>query len=421
MGALVPDDRIDSWKAIAAYLNRDIRTVRRWEALGLPVKRVPGGRGVSVFAFKTEIDAWLKASGNDRAAQDVAPEPAVAAAPATAPAATRGRGLSRQWIGVAAAIAIVGAIVVVWRLRTPTFGAGGMRLDVTTDAVTALDAAGTELWRHRFDPAFQTALSEVAERWRVVQRTPPLAYVATSHAMDRATGIVRGGELLQFAANGAVQRTFSFADTIELGGRSFAAPWAITAFAVDDSRGAPRVAVAAHHYLWSPSVVAVLDSSFARTSRFVHDGWIEAVRWIDADHLLVGGFSQVQDAGLVGIVDVSKAEARAIKMVALPRTELNRVTASRFNRAVLERAADRIVARTIEMPAADHEPAEALYELSPQLDLVSASFSARYWMEHRVLEQQKKIDHGRDACPDRGGPRKIVVWLPESGWTPAFQ
>jgi len=26
-----PEDRLDSWKEIAAYLNRDVTTVQRWE------------------------------------------------------------------------------------------------------------------------------------------------------------------------------------------------------------------------------------------------------------------------------------------------------------------------------------------------------------------------------------------------------
>jgi len=54
-----PRQRLDSWKAIAAYLRRDLATVRRWERdLGLPVYRV-GGTGRSVFAYAHEIDAWL--------------------------------------------------------------------------------------------------------------------------------------------------------------------------------------------------------------------------------------------------------------------------------------------------------------------------------------------------------------------------
>jgi Tol biopolymer transport system component len=58
-----PDDRLDSWKEIAAYLNRTERTVSRWEKRGLPVYRVPGGQNQAVFAYKPEIDAWLKRGG----------------------------------------------------------------------------------------------------------------------------------------------------------------------------------------------------------------------------------------------------------------------------------------------------------------------------------------------------------------------
>jgi TolB-like protein/Tfp pilus assembly protein PilF len=52
-------DRLDSWKEIAAYLKREIRTVQRWEkSLGLPVHRLGDQQGV--FAYKLEIDAWWR-------------------------------------------------------------------------------------------------------------------------------------------------------------------------------------------------------------------------------------------------------------------------------------------------------------------------------------------------------------------------
>lgn len=54
------DRRLDSWKEIADYLGRDVRTAVRWEKdKGLPVRRLPGGKRQSVFAFTAEIDAWL--------------------------------------------------------------------------------------------------------------------------------------------------------------------------------------------------------------------------------------------------------------------------------------------------------------------------------------------------------------------------
>ncbi len=56
--------RFDTWQEIAAYLQKDVRTARRWEhERGLPVRRAPGGKHGAVFAYRSEIDAWL-ASGS---------------------------------------------------------------------------------------------------------------------------------------------------------------------------------------------------------------------------------------------------------------------------------------------------------------------------------------------------------------------
>lgn len=52
-------DRLDSWKEIAAYTRRSVRTVRRWERQeGLPVHRHLHQKLGSVYAFKSEIEAW---------------------------------------------------------------------------------------------------------------------------------------------------------------------------------------------------------------------------------------------------------------------------------------------------------------------------------------------------------------------------
>ena len=54
-----PEDRLDSWKAIAAYLGRGVRTVQRWERdEGLPVHRLAHEKRGSVYARRAELDAW---------------------------------------------------------------------------------------------------------------------------------------------------------------------------------------------------------------------------------------------------------------------------------------------------------------------------------------------------------------------------
>jgi Tol biopolymer transport system component len=64
------EDRLDSWKEIAAYLNRDVTTVQRWEKReAMPVHRHVHDRLGSVYASRTELDAWIR-SRNLRAARE---------------------------------------------------------------------------------------------------------------------------------------------------------------------------------------------------------------------------------------------------------------------------------------------------------------------------------------------------------------
>src|SRR5258707_13846277 len=53
------NDRLDSWKEIACYLKRTVRTVQRWERYeALPVHRHLHHRANSVYARKSELDEW---------------------------------------------------------------------------------------------------------------------------------------------------------------------------------------------------------------------------------------------------------------------------------------------------------------------------------------------------------------------------
>jgi hypothetical protein len=54
-----PEQLLQAWKDIAAYMRRDVRTVQRWEKLlELPIHRLKDSRSGSVFAYKRELDAW---------------------------------------------------------------------------------------------------------------------------------------------------------------------------------------------------------------------------------------------------------------------------------------------------------------------------------------------------------------------------
>jgi hypothetical protein len=57
--AAASNDRLHSWKEIAAYLKRDVTTVRRWEKReGLPVHRHLHDRRDSVYAQPNSTGGW---------------------------------------------------------------------------------------------------------------------------------------------------------------------------------------------------------------------------------------------------------------------------------------------------------------------------------------------------------------------------
>ncbi len=70
------EERLDSWKAIAAYLGRDVTTVQRWEKReGMPVHRHLHDKRGSVYALAPELDAWLQSRRQSFAGEQDEKEP----------------------------------------------------------------------------------------------------------------------------------------------------------------------------------------------------------------------------------------------------------------------------------------------------------------------------------------------------------
>jgi hypothetical protein len=58
-----PPKLLTSWKEIACYLGKGVRTVQRWEqCFGLPVRRPTSAPRNIVSAIPQELDAWLSAN-----------------------------------------------------------------------------------------------------------------------------------------------------------------------------------------------------------------------------------------------------------------------------------------------------------------------------------------------------------------------
>ncbi len=95
-----PGVRLDGWKAIAAHLGRDIRTVQRWElSEHLPIHRLERGQRATAHAFTGELDDWI--------AKRV-PQPGPGVPTFVAPASR-----FRRWTVVVGVVVLSGAVIAV--------------------------------------------------------------------------------------------------------------------------------------------------------------------------------------------------------------------------------------------------------------------------------------------------------------------
>jgi Tol biopolymer transport system component len=136
-------DRLDSWKEIAVYLNRDVTTAQRWEKReGMPVHRHRHDRIGSVYAFRTELDAWARSRNLEASApngNNIAPPVAIAAEPRT-----RVPALKWWWAVPLAAVAALAVGIVLWLQGTDYFWRNPIanaRFQTITDWDGAVQAA----------------------------------------------------------------------------------------------------------------------------------------------------------------------------------------------------------------------------------------------------------------------------------------
>jgi Tol biopolymer transport system component len=109
--AEIHQDRLSSWKEIAAFLRCSEKTAGRWEKeRGLPVHRVPGGNKGSVWADPKELERWMRGPIDEALASS---PPAVK----TDKAEPRRRG---AFLGIAAGVTTTVVGILIWNpLRHP--------------------------------------------------------------------------------------------------------------------------------------------------------------------------------------------------------------------------------------------------------------------------------------------------------------
>jgi TolB-like protein/Flp pilus assembly protein TadD len=171
---------LDSWKEIATYVRRDVSTVQRWEKReGMPVHRHLHDKRGSVYAYGSELDAWLQSRklGLEEEAEDEEQKtPSDTAARVEAAGTLRGH----RWLVMSgvAMLALVAVAYIVIRGRT----AAATRPKITSLAVLPLkNLSGDPTQEYLADGITESLIGSLAgiHDLRVISRTSVMRFKDT--------------------------------------------------------------------------------------------------------------------------------------------------------------------------------------------------------------------------------------------------
>jgi hypothetical protein len=446
--------RLDSWKDIAAYLGRDVRTAIRWgKEKGLPVRRVPGGKRQAVFAYTAELDSWLRGDrGAELAVVSHRPEPTssshvaesvVVPGPAVS---SRSRSARFRYFYVAAAACVILLLGVLGLRHRAVAPRVPVRIGFTLNALQAFDDTNELLWTYTFPgPLEPSVLSDIRPlsdfsyigdlRGKGDQEVLVIAPVHTGLSTRSSART----EVDLFSGRGKLlwsylpQRRFLF------GRHEIDGPWSSLALFVSSGEGKPRIWAAVNHDVWGNSFVVNLDPATGKdTLRFVNTGSVRALNEITISQrkfLLVGGFNNEPDTGSLAVIDETKPFAASPQTEGtrhkcescaagepdyyfeFPRSEINELEQVHED-SVVEMAVrdDKIPLRKKEMNPSNGSQTIYLLSADQGFRPVSLRFDSGYDMLHRKLEQEGKLNHSLENCPERLHPRPIRMWTPAGGW-----
>jgi hypothetical protein len=429
--------RFSSWKEISAYLGREVRTVARWEReRGLPVHRVPGGKGRSVFAYSDELDSWLTSSqSTDFDAAESDPPPAGESvpdlpAPSSPEVAASSRARPRLLLWAAAALAsaaVVGVATKAFVLPHPV-----VSIAPRAGELVGLDRAGRQVWNRRFD-APVTGIPLSARWWDVLDFEGDGSDEIVTALQQEAPqkGLVTE-DLYALTNGGRVLWQRRSNDRLVFRSGEYTPPWFMDAVIAYRVEGRTRVAWAQHHQTWWPGLLTILDEAGVPVSRFVNSGWILSLNAsADGRVLAAAGVNNARDAYMMAIFDgrhvtgaspedhgsayecLSCDAGRPMRYFIFPRSEVNAAARFGWYPPQIHILPDGRLELHLGQVEGNMPSAEAIYELSSSFELLRARMSDVYWDWHRRLSADGRLDHPVERCAERIG--LPVRWMDQSG------
>lgn len=455
--------RLDSWKTIAEYCKRDVRTVTRWaDERRMPIHRVPGGKRGSVFAFVEEIDVWMVSQGsgaaeNNHHGNGSGPSSGEIGHPAENAASAIGDKQHPQslksllkwlWGSKGARFALAGAAVfvavLIARVLRPHSGEASQLFSVkfVGDTLEARDSRGRILWTHRYGLPFDD-LPRNSESPRIADYFGDggreVATLVTLRSSPNPDDELQR-EIDFFGGTGSLLWRYVPDKTFRFGTHELKSPWAFLDLLVSHSDSRPTLLAAAGHRAWGNSFVAQLDPRTGHDRmRFVNTGVLyrlNELKTSSGTFLLAGGFNNEWDGGSLAIMNEDRPFAASPQTpgtrhycdscppgvpdyyLVFPRSEINKVAGIYEDPIFDIRVAEGgVEVRKYERRGQAKENTVYFLTLEPHFELVSLRYDSDYDMLHKAWSAAGKLPHSLEDCPERVHPQPVRLWTPGSGWT----
>ena len=429
---VIPPEKLDSWKEIAAFIGRDVRTAIRWaKQQGMPVHRVPGAKRSRVYGSRSEITSWLEGRPHD---------------PPSVTSGAEKRRSKVTWFWAVGIVASAILALIAWRGHADSQVLPA-RVDVAGNTVRLFDSKGRTLWSYRLAHAVEPSLFPHDKDAAYFMRIADLrgdgdreVLLVEPYRLGPNPDDMVGVEVDCFSSRGALLWRYIPDESFQFGTHELNGPWKVYDLLLSDDGPKPSIWVAIIHNVWGNSFVVQLDPATGRhTVRFVNTGIIHKLRELQTSHiryLLIGGFNNEWDGGSLAIMDERKPFAaspqtpgtRHVCMscpvgapdyyLVFPRSEINQFEKMYENSVFLiDINHDEVQVSKLET---DSDPQGVrtifLFGIDSHIEPVSLRYDSGYDMLHRELSAKGELDHSLDQCPERLHPRPVRLWMPSKGW-----
>ena len=401
------ENLLSSWKGIAAYLDCNVRTCLRWEKKhGLPVHRIDEKSRATVFAYKDELDAWLRKKANNRPTLFFRGVPRLIF--------KKGFFILLPVIGICALLIY---LLFLKGLHSPL----PVDFEIEGSSLVILGEEGKELWRYETgienlkDEELYRSQYQYRRKYEGRHYLPLIMIKDINHDQKpdvlfsiQTQDELGGGDLLCFNHKGEKLWKYSGGRELVFGTKVYSNDYRIIGFDVHDLDGDGRFEVILISAQWPyfPTQITVLDEAGQELGDYWNSGRLTDFVFIDLDNdgrkdIILSGCNNEHGKGCLIAFDMKlirgcspqsgdyrchELEPGTAKYYVLfPRTDVDTVTTPIDTICVIKVLKNK---RLYCLSANSN----IIYELNNNLEVEDVRFSHDFEQKHKELLMDGKID-----------------------------